>query len=85
MVGRNSSLRTALLPQLLTMSSTAFSDDVKQANVAREALSLDPVNEYEDAEKNWNPKSIKFWSIMIGMYLSFFLVGLVSNIAWYSF
>jgi hypothetical protein len=61
------------------MSSTASSNDIKQANATGEAQSLEPVNEYEDAEKNFQPKSIKFWSIMIGMYLSFFLVGLVSN------
>jgi hypothetical protein len=36
------------------------------------------VNEYEDAEKNFQPKSLKFWMIMIGMYLSLFLVALVS-------
>ncbi|KEF59481.1 uncharacterized protein A1O9_04325 [Exophiala aquamarina CBS 119918] len=58
------------------MSSTASVDDAKQATTAGEAQSRDPVNEYEDAEKNFKPKSIKFWSIMTGMYLSFFLVGL---------
>ena len=36
------------------------------------------VNEYEDAENNFQPKSLKFWTIMIGMYLSIFLVALVS-------
>lgn len=60
------------------MSSTASVNDAKQAITAGEAQSPDPVNEYEDAEKNFKPKSIKFWSIMTGMYLSFFLVGLVS-------
>jgi MFS family permease len=38
-----------------------------------------PVNvddEYEDAEKNYQPKSLKFWIILIGMYLSIFLVAL---------
>jgi hypothetical protein len=38
------------------------------------AVSVD--NQYEDAEKNYQPKSLKFWTIMIGMYLSIFLVGL---------
>jgi hypothetical protein len=35
------------------------------------------VNEYEDAEKNFQPKSFKFWAIVIGMYVSIFLVALV--------
>jgi MFS family permease len=33
-------------------------------------------DQYEDAEKNYQPKSLKFWTIMIGMYLSIFLVAL---------
>jgi hypothetical protein len=33
-------------------------------------------SEYADAEKNYNPKSIKFWLIIISVYLSFFLVAL---------
>ncbi|KAE9364812.1 azole resistance protein [Stipitochalara longipes BDJ] len=33
-------------------------------------------DEYEDAEKNYQPKSLKFWTIMTGVYLSTFLVGL---------
>lgn len=62
------------------MSSTALPvvDDVKQTPLAEKAKSLDPVDEYEDAEKNFKPKSIKFLSIMAALYLSFFLVGLVS-------
>lgn len=32
--------------------------------------------EYEDAERNYNPKSIKFWSILIGIFLAILLVGL---------
>lgn len=36
------------------------------------------VDEYEDAENNFQPKSLKFWTIMIGVYLSIFLVALVS-------
>ncbi|KAH8664706.1 azole resistance protein [Xylariales sp. PMI_506] len=35
-----------------------------------------PINEYEDTEKNYQPKSLKFWSIMIGMYLSIFIVAI---------
>jgi MFS family permease len=37
---------------------------------------LDEFDEYEDAEKNYQPKSVKFWMIMISMYLSMFLVAL---------
>ncbi|KUJ19414.1 MFS general substrate transporter [Mollisia scopiformis] len=33
-------------------------------------------DEYEDAEKNYQPKSIKFWIIMISNYLATFLVAL---------
>ncbi|VUC21462.1 unnamed protein product, partial [Clonostachys rosea] len=33
-------------------------------------------NEYEDAERNYKPKTLKFWTILIGMYLSLFLVAL---------
>jgi hypothetical protein len=33
-------------------------------------------NEYGDAEENYNPKSLKFWLIIISVYLSFFLVAL---------
>lgn len=54
-------------------------DDAKQTTLAEKAKSLEPADEYEDAEKNFKPKSIKFLSIMAAMYLSFFLVGLVST------
>jgi len=33
-------------------------------------------DEYEDAEKNYQPKSLKFWIILTGMYLSVFIVAL---------
>ena len=39
---------------------------------------FDEDDEYGDAEKNFKPKSPKFWVIIIGMYLSIFLVALVS-------
>lgn len=54
-------------------------DNATQVTTAEKAQSLDPVDEYEDAEKNFKPTSIRFLSIMIAMYLSFFLVGLVST------
>ncbi|KAL2871714.1 MDR family MFS transporter [Aspergillus lucknowensis] len=33
-------------------------------------------DEYADAERNYQPKSLKFWLIILGMYLSLFLVAL---------
>lgn len=45
----------------------------------KKALSEEaPANEYEDAEKNYRPKSIKFWVIIVALYLALFLVALVS-------
>lgn len=35
-------------------------------------------DEYGDAEKNFQPRSPRFWMIIIGMYASIFLVALVS-------
>lgn len=35
------------------------------------------INEYEDAERNYDLRSPKFWSIIVGMYIVLFLVGLV--------
>lgn len=37
-----------------------------------------PFNEYEDAERNFRPRSLKFWTILLGVYLAVFLVALVS-------
>jgi hypothetical protein len=31
-----------------------------------------------DSEANYKPKTIKFWTIMLGMYLSVLIVALVS-------
>ena len=56
------------------MSSTASVHSAKDVSPA------ESVDEYEDAEKNFQPKSLKFWTIIIGMYLSIFLVALVSFI-----
>ncbi|EXJ64936.1 hypothetical protein A1O7_01275 [Cladophialophora yegresii CBS 114405] len=36
----------------------------------------EPANEYEDAEKNFQPKSLKFWTVIIGIFLSVFLIAL---------
>ncbi|KAL4778169.1 major facilitator superfamily domain-containing protein [Aspergillus varians] len=35
-----------------------------------------PGGEYDDAEKNYQPRSPKFWLILLGMYLSIFLVAI---------
>lgn len=42
--------------------------------------SVDMQAEYGDAERNYQPRSLKFWTIMVGMYLAMFLVALVSDI-----
>lgn len=34
-------------------------------------------SEYDDAERNYQPRSVKFWMILCGMYFSLFLVALV--------
>ena len=39
---------------------------------------FDEDDEYGDAEKNFQPRSPRFWTIIIGMYASIFLVALVS-------
>ena len=42
----------------------------------KESPSLDKEDEYADAEKNFKPKSLKFWTIIIGMYMSILIVAL---------
>ena len=48
-------------------------------NVAdgKKSPSNDSVDEYEDAEKNYQPRSPKFWLIIIALYLALFLVALM--------
>ena len=60
------------------MSSTASVHSAKEVPPAERAQPVETVDEYEDAEKNFQPKSLKFWTIIIAMYLSIFLVALVS-------
>ena len=57
------------------MSPTASVHDTNDVPLSEQARPVEKVNEYEDAEKNYQPK---FWTIMVGMYLSIFLVALVS-------
>lgn len=48
------------------------------AKPAKTAEFVDMEDEYADAERNYQPRSLKFWTILIGMYLAMFLVALVS-------
>lgn len=58
------------------MSSSDFSQFAQRGpQVPRP---FDEEDEYEDAEKNFQPRSPKFWMIIFGMYASIFLVALVS-------
>lgn len=67
----------------LTMSSTVSEAPAKALSPAKEAKSIEAIksvevtDEYKDAEKNFQPKSLKFWTIISGVYLSIFLVALV--------
>jgi hypothetical protein len=49
-----------------------------KAPTAEPAEPVNEINEYEDAEKNFQQKSLKFWTVIIGVYLSIFIVALVS-------
>ncbi|KAF2268872.1 MFS general substrate transporter [Lojkania enalia] len=53
----------------------APTDSVRSADRAP-IQTIKKVNEYQDAEKNYQPRSSKFWSVIIGLYLSIFLVAL---------
>ncbi|KAF2664245.1 putative aflatoxin efflux pump [Microthyrium microscopicum] len=65
----------------LTMSSkaslhSANNDEKPHSPIDGSGAPAVPYNEYEDAELNYQPKTPKFWLIIIGMYLSIFLVAL---------
>lgn len=62
------------------MSPTASVHSAKDVSPTERAQRVETVDEYEDAEKNFQPRSLKFWTIIIGVYLSIFLVALVSSI-----
>lgn len=54
------------------------------SSLSREKAQVNPnieeppvINEYEDAERNYDLRSPKFWSIVVGMYIVIFLVALV--------
>ncbi|KAK5659837.1 hypothetical protein OQA88_13300 [Cercophora sp. LCS_1] len=50
-----------------------YPERAKQSDVIE---SDGPSDEYDDAERNYQPRSLKFWTILIGMYLAMFLVAL---------
>ncbi|MCJ1302143.1 hypothetical protein MMC08_004946 [Hypocenomyce scalaris] len=58
------------------MSSTASLPDADKAPAAELGRPLDEFDEYADAEKNFQPETLKFLAIIIGMYTSIFLVAL---------
>ena len=60
------------------MSLTGSVPSTKELSSGDWPQPSDPINEYEDAERNYQPLSLKFWTVIIGMYLSFFLVALVN-------
>lgn len=73
---------TAFILLTLTMANAASTKLDDQATTDKSARSVgddDEVDEYADAERNSQPKTLKFWAIMIGMYLSIILVALVSS------
>ncbi len=59
------------------MSSTASVHSAKEGSLAERAQPVETVDEYEDAERNFQPNSLEFWTVIISMYLSVFLVALV--------
>lgn len=58
--------------------STASANCDKTSDPFERPQSVKHANEYEDAERNFQPKSLKFWTIIIGVYLAIFLVALVT-------
>lgn len=63
----------------MSTASIASVPDVEKTSAAvKSGQPLEEVDEYADAEKNYQPKTLKFWSVLIGMYMSIFLVALVS-------
>lgn len=61
-----------------TTDSSGSSCAALDSKADESAHSVD--DQYEDAEKNYQPKSLKFWTIIVATYLSLFLVGLDRSI-----
>ena len=60
------------------MSPAASTYSAEKAPTDEPTHKVEELNEYADAEVNYQPKSLKFWAIIFGMYVSIFLVALVS-------
>lgn len=58
------------------MNSSTASSGQSPADQAPTAEKPAVDDQYEDAEENYQPKSLKFWTIIIGVNLSIFLVAL---------
>lgn len=67
--------KTAIMSSAESTHSTQHEDKTPTDKTPQASTGA---GEYEDAEKNFQPKTLKFWMIIIGMYLSIFLVALVS-------
>jgi hypothetical protein len=63
---------TSTIEQPHTSRSSMSSQKIEKEPV----LNTTTANEYADAEENYDPKSLKFWLIILSVYLSFFLVAL---------
>jgi hypothetical protein len=63
------------------MTPVASSEEPIDQKSDHVVVDEEEADEYEDAEKNYQPKSLKFWSIMMSLYLSVFIVALVSCIS----
>ncbi|CAJ2512383.1 Uu.00g053980.m01.CDS01 [Anthostomella pinea] len=71
-----SSQRTS---ETAVQSPTAMSDDLEQANGPKPSSGPAPAPAPppgQDAEKNYQPKTLKFWSILVSIFLALFLVAL---------
>ncbi|KAE8451274.1 hypothetical protein EG329_004439 [Mollisiaceae sp. DMI_Dod_QoI] len=55
-----------------TSSGQLYTDQAPTADKPTQPVE----DQYEDAERNYQPKSLKFWTILVGTYLSIFLVAL---------
>lgn len=61
-----------------TTASSVSSSTALDSKAVTSAHLVD--DQYEDAEKNYQPKSLKFLTIIVATYLSLFLVGLDRSI-----
>ncbi|KAK1751129.1 major facilitator superfamily domain-containing protein [Echria macrotheca] len=52
------------------------SESTNEAVNATKTEPVDVEDEYADAERNYKPKTFRFWAILLGIYLALFLVAL---------